>query len=46
MSYSSNIHADYLPSGITLPLDAIPCMSPCSWDHLMTLCLGSLAYGL
>src|SRR5436309_3984056 len=27
-------------------LDAIPCMSPCRWDHLMTLCLGSLAYGL
>ena len=27
-------------------LDAVPCMSPCSWDHLMTLCPGPLAYGL
>src|ERR671935_2625756 len=34
------------PNGMTLPLDAIPCMSPCRGDHLIIRCPGCLAYGL
>src|SRR5256714_8086280 len=33
-------------TGMALPLMPLPCMSPCRWDCLMTLCRGSLAYSL
>src|SRR4051812_20002805 len=33
-------------TGMALLLMPLPCMSPCRWDYLMTLCRGSLAYSL